>query len=246
MRIGLSVLLVICCAPAGAETLYVTDILRLGLHHAEDTSDQPFENLVSGAPLEVIEKRPNYAHVRTADGQEGWVKSAYLVADKPAQLRVAELEAELTRMRNEFAEARNARLVAEEEAGRLNKQVAASSDSAEAIQDTLGRLKHENEEYESRSEGYRGALPLPWVGAALLVALVAGFLAGLWWLDALDTSPPWRLSNLLTIATFPADSRASAKSARANNMPRRNAYIRARSRRAWSATEVQTARIAIG
>ena len=80
------VLLVICgsATSASAETLYVTDILRLGLHHAEDTSDQPFENLVSGAPLEIIEKKSNFAHVRTADGQEGWVKSAYLVAEKPS------------------------------------------------------------------------------------------------------------------------------------------------------------------
>lgn len=186
MRIA-SVLALVACvaASASAETLYVTDILRLGLHHAEDTSDAPFENLVSGAPLEVIEKKSNFAHVRTADGQEGWVKSAYLVADKPAQLRVAELESELTRLRNEFAEARNARLVAEEEAGRLNKQMAASSDSADAIQETLGRLKRENASYESRLESYRGSLPLLWVGAALLVALAAGFVAGLWWLDAL-------------------------------------------------------------
>lgn len=185
MRIALLALLICSAVSASAETLYVTDILRLGLHHTEDTSDEPFENLVSGAALEVIEKKGNYAHVRTADGQDGWVKSAYLVAEKPAQARVAELEAELTRLRNEFAEARSARLVAEEEAGRLNKQMAASSDSADAIQDTLGRLKRENQEYEARLDSYRGSLPLPWVGAALLVALAAGFLAGLWWLDAL-------------------------------------------------------------
>ena len=69
-------------ACAAAETAYVTDSLRLGLHHAEDTSDSPFQNLVSGAALEVLERTPSYAHVRTAEGQEGWVKSAYLVAQE--------------------------------------------------------------------------------------------------------------------------------------------------------------------
>jgi SH3 domain protein len=172
-------------APAAAETAYVTDSLRLGLHHTEDTSDKPFENLVSGTALEVIERNANYAHVRTPGGQEGWVKSAYLVEQKPAALRVAELEAELAAVRGEFDQVRSARSSAEDELHRLGKQVAATTGSSDAIQDTLGRLKRENEAYEARLESYRGSLPLAWVGAALVVALVAGFVAGLWWLDAL-------------------------------------------------------------
>jgi SH3 domain protein len=172
-------------APAAAQTAYVTDSLRLGLHHAEDTSDRPFENLVSGTALEVLERNANYAHVRTPGGQEGWVKSAYLVEQKPAALRVAELESELASVRGEVDQVRNARSTAEEELHRLGKQVAATTGSSDAIQEALGRLKRENEAYEARLDSYRGSLPLPWVGAALVVTLVAGFVAGLWWLDAL-------------------------------------------------------------
>jgi SH3 domain protein len=181
----LAITLLVGTVSATAETVYVTDILRLGLHQASDTSDRPFESLVSGAPLEVLERTANYTRVRTAVGQEGWVKAAYLVEEKPAQLRVAELEGELASMREEFAKARNARLSAEDEANRLGKQVAASTDSTDAIQDTLARLKRDNERYETRLESYRGSLPLSWVAAALVVAVVAGFVAGLWWLDAL-------------------------------------------------------------
>jgi SH3 domain protein len=175
----------ILTTPAAAETAYVTDSLRLGLHHTDDTSDKPFENLVSGTPLEIIERNTNYAHVRTPDGQEGWVKAAYLVDGKPAQLRVAELEAELAGLRGEFDQARSARSNAEDELNRLGKQTAASTGSSEAIHETLGRLKRENETYEARLESYRRSLPLPWVAAALVVSLVGGFVAGLWWLDAL-------------------------------------------------------------
>ena len=44
-RIAVVLAIVSCGATAtvAAETLYVTDIQRLGLHHAEDTSDPPFE-----------------------------------------------------------------------------------------------------------------------------------------------------------------------------------------------------------
>jgi SH3 domain protein len=172
-------------APAEAETAYVTDSLRLGLHHTDDTSDKPFENLVSGTALEVIERNTSYARVRTPDGQEGWVKSAYLVEEKPAQLRVAELETELASVRGEMERIRSERSSAEVELDRLSKQFAATTGSTEAIQDALARLKSENETYESRLDTYRGSLPLPWVAAALLVVLAAGFAAGLWWLDAL-------------------------------------------------------------
>ena len=61
----------------------------------------------------------------------------------------------------------------------------AGADSTAATQALVTQLKEENETYEARLERYRGSLPLPWVGAALLVVGVGGFLSGLWWLDAL-------------------------------------------------------------
>jgi SH3 domain protein len=171
--------------PAAADVAYVTDILRLGIHEASDTSDRPFDNLVSGAELQVLERTTNFARVRTAAGRVGWVKSAFLVTEEPAQARVAQLEAELAALRDEVAAARVARQSAEEQAERLGRERAAATGSAEAIQDTLARLQRDNETYENRLEAYRGSLPLPWVGAALVVALTGGFVAGLWWLDAL-------------------------------------------------------------
>jgi SH3 domain protein len=169
---------------AGAETAYVTDMLRLGIHNAEDTSDRPFDNLVSGTQLEVLERATNYARVRTPGGQEGWVKSAYIVAEKPAQARIAEAEAEIERLRTALNVAQDAHDEAETTADALSRQVAASAGSDEAIRETLERLKRENTSYTEQLETYRGALPLAWVVAAILVTLVAGFVAGWWWLDS--------------------------------------------------------------
>lgn len=184
-QIVLMYILGLCPLVAAAETAYVTDILRLGLHRAEDTSDRPFDNLVSGTELEVLERVPNFARVRTAAGQEGWVKSAYLVEEKPAQARIAETEAELERLRTDLTAAKAAQHTAEETASRLTQRMADSTSSSDAIQETLARLKQENEAYEEQLDAYRGALPLTWVAAALVVTLIAGFVAGWWWLDAL-------------------------------------------------------------
>jgi hypothetical protein len=50
-----------------AETAYVTDNLRLGLHQAPDTSDRAFRTLDSGQELEIISRDRNYAQVRLPD-----------------------------------------------------------------------------------------------------------------------------------------------------------------------------------
>lgn len=181
---GLLLLLLLGQLATAQETVYVTDILRLGIHRAQDTSDRPFQNLVSGTELTVLERVPNYARVRTSDGQEGWVKSAFLVTEKPAQLIVAEVQAELEQVRAELAAAKEAKRTAEAEAARIASEVQDDISSAEAIRGTLARLQQENEAYEQRIELYRGAVPWPWVLGATLVALVGGFIGGIWWLDA--------------------------------------------------------------
>lgn len=172
-----------CPTPLIAETAYVTDILRLGLHRAEDTSDQPFRTLVSGTELEVLARTTNYAHVRAADGQEGWVKSAYLVLDKPAQLKIAETETELAALRAELDRAKSAQRGAEQQLDQVSQQIDAASSSSDAVEATLSRLKAENADFEERLERYRGSIPISWVLGALAVTLVAGFAGGLAWVD---------------------------------------------------------------
>jgi len=183
-RLFLAVALVLP-AVASAETAYVTDVLRLGIHAAADTSDRAFDNLVSGTAVEVLERNTGYARVKLADGREGWVRSTYLVTTVPAAARIAELEAQVAGLETAAAAAKAAQLAAEQELGRMTTQFQAETGSTATIEETLERLTAENRAYEERFESYRHALPLPWVVVAGVVALVAGFLAGLWWLDAL-------------------------------------------------------------
>ena len=163
--------------------MYVTDILRLGLHQAQDTSDRPFRTLVSGTELNVLERVTNYARVRAPDGREGWVKSAYLVSEKPSRLRMVELEAEVVKLSEALSEATEVRTLAEKELSDLKADIAASDDSAIAVRNRNEKLVEENQQFRSRLESYRGSLPLSWVGIALIVTLGLGFLGGLWWLD---------------------------------------------------------------
>ncbi len=169
---------------AFGQTVYVTDILRLGIHEAQDTSDAPFANLMSGTKLEILDRVPNFARVRTPDGREGWVKSAFLVEEKPAQLIVAETLNELSVVKDALAAAQSERDQAVLDAERVIAESTARMESTESAETELERLRSENAEYTERLDKFRHSLPIPWVAGVVVLAGVSGFLLGLWSLDA--------------------------------------------------------------
>lgn len=196
-------------ATAFAETAYVTDSLRLGIHAAEDTSDTAFENLLSGTAVEVLERKTSYARVKLADGREGWVRAAFLVTAKPAALRVAELETRITSLETELAAAKAERPApvpapapapapaaaaatsaapaalpaAAPTPEAVEPRPAVAAESAAAIESTIYRLQSDNRRYEQQLDSYRRSVPLWWAVAAVVVTLVASFAGALWWID---------------------------------------------------------------
>jgi len=182
MRFFLSILLLLPVI-AVAETAYITDNLRLGLHQAPDTSDRAFLMLDSGQELDILSRDRNYANVRLPDGTEGWVKAAYLVDEKPAKLIVAQTMAERDALAAELEETRAAFAGPAETIKNLKDEAAALGASLETAEARITELEQENASIQGMKERYKGSLPLSWVGGATAVCLVAGFLLGLWWVD---------------------------------------------------------------
>ena len=67
---------------AQAETIFVTDSLKLKLRAQASNDAEVVTNLDSGQELTVLEKQKSYTRVRTSEGKEGWVQS-WLLTDKP-------------------------------------------------------------------------------------------------------------------------------------------------------------------
>lgn len=168
---------------AAAETVYITDNLRLGLHEAQDTSDRAFRMLESGQELEILSRDRNYANVRLPDGTRGYVKAAYLVDEKPAKLIVAETAAERDALRAELEAARQAFAAPAETIQGLEGEVAELTSKLDLAVSEIAKLKQENAGIEALKQRYKGSLPLNWVAGAIGVCLIAGFLLGLWWVD---------------------------------------------------------------
>jgi SH3 domain protein len=178
------VLLAFMLPPAAiAETAYVTDNLRLGIHQAADTSDRPFRTLESGQEFEIISRDRNYANVRLPDGVEGYVKAAYLVFEKPAKLIVAETEAANAALRQELEDTKAAFAAPAATIESLEQQLQASQAEATATAAQIADLTEQLEGLRGRQDQFKYSMPIKWVGGALLVCLLAGFLGGLWWID---------------------------------------------------------------
>ena len=176
-------LLVLLPLMAAAETGYVTDRLMLGLHQAADTSDRPFRSLESGTEFEILSRDRLYAHVRLSDGTEGYVKAAYVVYEPPAKLIVNQTQAQVERLTTELDEAKAAFAEPAAVIDSLKAQAETLESDLEASRSRAAELEEDNARYQSRAERYKYSLPYKWVGGAIGVCLIAGFLGGLWWVD---------------------------------------------------------------
>jgi SH3 domain protein len=182
MRLLIGVLLLLPVV-AVADTAYVTDNLRLGLHAAEDTSDRAFRYLDSGQEMEVLIRDRNYANVRLPDGAEGWVKAAYLVDEKPAKLIVAETIAERDQLAAELEETKQAFAEPAARIDQLRSEASELNGRLASAQTQIDALTEENASIQGLKAEYRGSVPLKWVGGVIVLCLVVGLLGGLWWAD---------------------------------------------------------------
>ena len=182
MRVAL-LLSILFPASVIAETAYVTDNLRLGLHRAQDTSDRAFRTLDSGQELEIISRDRNYAQVELPDGTPGYVKVAYLVFDKPAKLIVNETQAALEASQKELRDLKAAFAAPAATIESLKNQLDEKQATLDATEANFAKAVAENESFRRRYDQARFSLPMSWVAGAMFVCLLAGFLAALWWVD---------------------------------------------------------------
>ncbi len=178
-------LLILCLLPlaAVAETAYVTDVLRLEVRAAPDSSERPFRVIESGTELEILGREGFYARVQLADGVVGYVSAGYLVTQKPARLIVAETQSEVDRLTGELTEMRDAFAEPAAMVERLQGQIAELDSAVTAANGRVDELTERNEDLERRQQQYQYSLPFTWVGGAILVCLIGGFIIGLWWVD---------------------------------------------------------------
>jgi SH3 domain protein len=169
---------------AAAETAYVTDNLRLNMYENADLSGARVDTLVSGQGFEILSRNAQTAFVELVNGKQGYVSAAYMVTEKPARLIVAETQAENDRLMQSLEQLRQSYAEPAGLIDSLQQETAHLRSTVDANAERMAELEEENKSYSSRSSRHQYSLPYTWVGGAIIICLVAGFLSGLWWVDS--------------------------------------------------------------
>ncbi len=204
-NILLSAFLLVGCAHAVAaeEIYYVSDQLVITLRAGQGDEFRIIKTLRSGTPVEVLEEGEAFAHIRVADGTEGWVRKQYL-QDKPtAQVSLDQLSArfkrtqaenrqlgqQLNALKNKHAalDKEHKRLVKDSKALRkenihlnqLAQQPLRLEKENQSLKAESVRIKQENERLRSENAGHRESTAQTWFmygAAVLLLGILAGLL----------------------------------------------------------------------
>ena len=100
--VSLWLLFLSLAAPAVyGDPVYVIDQLVVGIASTPGPEGERVGQVKSGDKLELLERQGDEAHVRLADGKEGWIKSSYVSAEEPLQQRLTARTAELDKLKQE-------------------------------------------------------------------------------------------------------------------------------------------------
>lgn len=180
---SLAMLLVMVPA-ARAETVYVTDELRLRLQAEPTESSAVVANLGSGDRLELVDRAGFFSLVKTADGKEGWAKSAYLITEKPARAQLLELQAELKTLRDSAEPDKLELASLQEQLQTIGQELEQSQVEASVRAERLEQLEQENAEYRQQLGIGEWKMPWKWAAAGVGFSLLAGIALGIWLFDS--------------------------------------------------------------
>ncbi|MCU7932330.1 MAG: TIGR04211 family SH3 domain-containing protein [Candidatus Thiodiazotropha sp. (ex Codakia rugifera)] len=175
-----------CCFSVFAETRYVTDELQLSLHELINSKGKLLQRLNSGTELELLDEEGLFAKVRTKEGIEGWTKSGFLIARKPARAQLLEMQAQNQGLTSKLSASETALKQVQNQLARIkdqeeqaNAELQGQLKNTENVVAALDRIQQENEALRQHQSNMISAIPLKWGATAAAICFVLGLMAGI-------------------------------------------------------------------
>jgi SH3 domain protein len=143
----IGICLVLICSVSQAETLYISDFLRITMRTGPGIDHKIIEMIKSGQTVTVLEQGPEWTKIQLPTGKEGWVLNRFLTPKPPSGLLLkkleekhAELSLQVTTLIDENERLRN-------ENQKLDAELKTNSSNLEKVTDSYQTLKSGSAEY---------------------------------------------------------------------------------------------------
>jgi SH3 domain protein len=100
--VGFCLTLILLSSLSQAETMYVTDVLRLRLRSEKGSDQNSLGVVMSGQVVDVIRIEDKWAQVRLPDGKEGWVLNRYLTPRETKGIILDSLQKRYDTLKNQI------------------------------------------------------------------------------------------------------------------------------------------------
>lgn len=157
---------------SGSDTVYISDMLRVGVRPEPDTRSTPVGVITTGMKLDVLDRQDGYLQIRTEKGLVGWIREIYAVEKPPAMIQLASLHSEQGRMQEELEALRQNVETLQDANSTLNSQLDIVKAERSKLQLRLARSTTE--------QGDTGGQWVFWLPGLFLTALAA-FIGGVLW-----------------------------------------------------------------
>ncbi|MEJ2142084.1 MAG: TIGR04211 family SH3 domain-containing protein [Gammaproteobacteria bacterium] len=166
-------ILILCNSfTAAAETVYVSDQLRVGVRPEPDNAYAPVGVVKTGMKLEVLDRQQGFRKIKTEDGLTGWIKDIYVVEKPPAIITLQEMQEKQTTLSARVKEMEETISSLEGTNNSLKVQVEELKEERSRLQSL--QAKSIANQQQSKSTWY-------WWLLVLLVVLVGAFAGGVQW-----------------------------------------------------------------
>ncbi|MFQ5484672.1 MAG: TIGR04211 family SH3 domain-containing protein [Desulfobacterales bacterium] len=150
----IGICLVFFCSISQAETLYISDFLRITMRTGPGIDHKIIEMIESGQSVTVLEQGPEWTKIQLPTGKEGWVLNRFLTPKPPSGLLLKKLEAKHSELSSQVTTLidENKKLRSENE--RLDADLKTSSRNLKEVTDSYQALKSGSVDYLNLKSRY--------------------------------------------------------------------------------------------
>lgn len=142
---------------SGAETMYVSNIIKITLRTGPGTDHRVVKMLESGQKVEIIYQEADWSQVRLEDGDKGWLLTRFVSAEKPSSVLLKSLQNNHDLLLKKTKNIREENKNFTKENNSLAAELTASQKELKKITDKYSSLKKESADFISLKSNYEKA-----------------------------------------------------------------------------------------